>query len=110
MKIGGGSSSGGTSYSTITEEDGYLTIDATEATINWATFYPGVAGPGGYSAACVLYGARIKGAGGQLLIDTDPDNLELSFYGASPIPLQTGVAVTAAAIHAALVNLGLIAP
>ena len=32
----------------------------------------------------------------------------LGFYGASPVAQQTGVAVTAAAIHAALVNLGLI--
>ena len=33
----------------------------------------------------------------------------LAFYGTAPIAKQTGVAVTAAAIHAALVNLGLIA-
>jgi hypothetical protein len=32
----------------------------------------------------------------------------LGFYGATPVALQTGVAVTAGAIHAALVNLGLI--
>jgi hypothetical protein len=30
------------------------------------------------------------------------------FYGTTPIAKQTGVAVTAAGIHAALVNLGLI--
>jgi len=33
---------------------------------------------------------------------------EIGFYGTTAIPLQTGVAVTAAAIHAALVALGLI--
>ena len=33
----------------------------------------------------------------------------LAFYGTAPIAKQTGVAVTAEAIHAALVNLGLIA-
>ena len=33
---------------------------------------------------------------------------EIAFYGTTAIPLQTGVAVTAAAIHAALVALGLI--
>lgn len=33
----------------------------------------------------------------------------IGFYGTTPIVKQTGVAVTAAAIHAALVNLGLIA-
>lgn len=32
----------------------------------------------------------------------------IGFYGATPVAQQTGVAVTAAAIHAALVNLGLI--
>jgi hypothetical protein len=34
----------------------------------------------------------------------------LGFYGAAPVAKQTGVAVTAAAVHAALTNLGLIAP
>ena len=34
---------------------------------------------------------------------------QLGFYGAAPVAKQTGVAVTAAGIHAALVNLGLIA-
>jgi len=33
----------------------------------------------------------------------------VGFYGATPIAKQSGVAVTAAGIHAALVNLGLIA-
>ena len=32
----------------------------------------------------------------------------IGFYGTAPIALQTGVAVTAAGVHAALVNLGLI--
>lgn len=32
----------------------------------------------------------------------------IGFYGQSPVARQTGVAVTAAAIHASLVNLGLI--
>lgn len=35
---------------------------------------------------------------------------KLGFYGTTPIVKQTGVAVTAAGIHAALTNLGLIAP
>jgi len=34
--------------------------------------------------------------------------VELGFYGATPVAQQTGVAVDAAGIHAALVNLGLI--
>ena len=33
---------------------------------------------------------------------------KLGFYGKAPIARQTGVAVTAGGIHAALVNLGLI--
>lgn len=36
------------------------------------------------------------------------DGTTVGFYGTAPTTLQTGVAVTAAAIHAALVNLGLI--
>ncbi len=36
------------------------------------------------------------------------NDAKVGFYGASPVALQTGVAVTAAAVHAALVNLGLI--
>jgi hypothetical protein len=35
-------------------------------------------------------------------------NSSLGFYGAAPVAQPTGVAVTAAAIHAALVSLGLI--
>jgi len=33
---------------------------------------------------------------------------QIGFYGTTPVSLQTGVAVTAAGVHAALVNLGLI--
>lgn len=36
------------------------------------------------------------------------DGTEVGFYGATPVAQQTGVAVTAAGVHAALVNLGLI--
>lgn len=35
-------------------------------------------------------------------------NGNIGFYGSTPISQQTGVAVSASAIHAALVNLGLI--
>ncbi len=38
----------------------------------------------------------------------DHDGSTAGFYGTTPVAKQTGVAVTAAAIHAALVNLGLI--
>lgn len=36
------------------------------------------------------------------------DGATVGFYGTVPVAQQAGVAVTAAAIHAALVNLGLI--
>jgi hypothetical protein len=40
--------------------------------------------------------------------DFDHDGTNLGFYGTAPIAKQTGVAVTAGGIHAALVALGLI--
>ena len=40
--------------------------------------------------------------------DLNHDGSNVGFYGTAPVALQTGVAVTAAGIHAALVNLGLI--
>jgi hypothetical protein len=40
--------------------------------------------------------------------DLNHDGTEVGFYGTAPIAQQTGVAVTAGGIHAALVNLGLI--
>lgn len=46
--------------------------------------------------------ARIDGA-------INHDGTRAGFYGATPVPKPTGVAVTPAAIHAALVKLGLIA-
>ena len=41
--------------------------------------------------------------------DLNHDGAKAGFYATAPIVKQTGVAVTAAAVHAALVNLGLIA-
>jgi hypothetical protein len=38
----------------------------------------------------------------------DHDGATVGFYGTTPVAKQTGVAVSAAGIHAALVNLGLI--
>lgn len=40
--------------------------------------------------------------------DLNHDGAGVGFYGTAPVALQTGVAVSAAGIHAALVNLGLI--
>jgi hypothetical protein len=47
---------------------------------------------------------------GEVQIDgnLNHDGSGAGFYGTTPVAQQTGVAVTAAAIHAALVNLGLI--
>lgn len=46
-----------------------------------------------------------KTAGSDVVVVSDTG---VGFYGTAPVAQQTGVAVTAAAIHAALVNLGLI--
>ena len=46
--------------------------------------------------------------GGVQIQSSAANNRKVGFYGATPVVKQTGVAVTAAAIHAALVNLGLI--
>ena len=62
---------------------------------------------------------KSKGASGVNLVDGSGNTLvsakasamgaaQLGFYGATPTSLQTGVAVSAAGIHAALVSLGLI--
>lgn len=55
-------------------------------------------------------GVNIGGSatGGGLLLGGA--SAKVGFYGATPIVKQTGVAVSAAGVHAALVNLGLIAP
>lgn len=60
--------------------------------------------------------ARINGTDGDAIFvdleingDLDHDGAGVGFYGTAPVAKQTGVAVSAAGIHAALVNLGLIA-
>lgn len=58
-------------------------------------------------------GTRVKGSitvtnGFEQMLDGHKVSGKIGFYGMPPIAQQTGVAVTAAAIHAALVNLGLI--
>ena len=50
---------------------------------------------------------RVRGTNA-VRIDHDGTAIKLGFYGTSAIVKQTGVAVTAASIHTALVNLGLI--
>lgn len=51
---------------------------------------------------------RISGVGSGDRIFVGQGGESLSFYGATPVAQQTGVAVDAAGIHAALVALGLI--
>lgn len=50
----------------------------------------------------------INGQGNGLTIGNNAATDKIGFFGATPVTRQNGVAVTAAAIHAALVNLGLI--
>jgi hypothetical protein len=66
-----------------------------------------------YAGGSVLIGTNTDGltAGGSLAITQDLAHRgsKAGFYNTAPIAKQTGVAVTAAGIHAALVALGLIA-
>jgi hypothetical protein len=59
--------------------------------------------------AAVSLNLRAKGAGQIVSLSAHRFNGNVGFYNTTPIAKQTGVAVSAAAIHAALVNLGLIA-
>ena len=72
----------------------YISSVATEATNNYAL----------WSAS------GVNRFGGEVELDGDlnHDGTNVGFYGTAPIAQQTGVAVTAAGIHAALVALGLI--
>lgn len=69
-------------------------------------------GSGGGLTINMTWAARnrlsLQPSGGALV--TGAASSSLGFYGAAPLAKQTGVAVTAAAIHAALTALGLIAP
>jgi len=55
-----------------------------------------------------LHDFRVHGDTVDDLIHTDSSANGVGFYNATPVAKQTGVAVTAAGVHAALVNLGLI--
>jgi len=56
-----------------------------------------------------LHDFRVHGDTVDDLIQTDSSANGVGFYNATPVAKQTGVAVSAAGVHAALVNLGLIA-
>ncbi len=97
---------------------------------NSASSSPGTPRTGGGVTILAGTGSGDASVGGSVTIDARPGNStngqtlintvhaapvvichasgSLGFYGVAPVALQTGVAVTAAAIHAALVNLGLI--
>ncbi len=64
-----------------------------------------------FTEAAYINGAGKLYASGEVEIDgaLNHDGTSVGFYGTSPIAKQTGVAVDTAAIHAALVALGLIA-
>ena len=61
---------------------------------------------GGLAVFTPAFATALQLQQGTALIGTSA--AQVGFYGQTPTALQTGVAVTAAAIHAALVNLGLI--
>lgn len=108
---------------TITAEDLILTAEGT--TDNFATIY--MQSDDGTDKALIGLWTTSDGNGGpymefqdvagvgSVLLDCQDGDIRLGgaadqigFYGAAPVAQQTGVAVSAAAIHAALVNLGLI--
>jgi hypothetical protein len=75
---------------------------------------PGTIGrlnPGALTGSFTLY----DGAGNPVIVNTGTSAIRIGatggtvgFYGTTPIALQTGVAVTAGGVHAAMVALGLI--
>lgn len=92
--------SGGGGFPSITDDENGLVMS--NASGVYISEFLSVTGGQNFNGGMV-----VSGTGNQRVIDTT-DDLELGFYGASPVALQTGVAVTAGGIHAALVNLGLI--
>jgi hypothetical protein len=115
----GASSSGG---GTVTNLYGFRCVDLTVGTNNygihlavssgtnkWNVYAPGTAS--NYFAGNVLIGTLTDGmtANGSLAIAQDlaHQGTKIGFYNTAPIAKQTGVAVTAAGIHAACVALGL---
>lgn len=68
----------------------------------------------GTASTRLLHGGSflVSGDAGDLILSmfkhTGSGERRIGFFGATPVAQQTGVAVSAAGIHAALVNLGLI--
>ncbi|KKM11738.1 hypothetical protein LCGC14_1720670 [marine sediment metagenome] len=60
------------------------------------------------AAGVTVDGVLLKDGGMKITGDLDHDGSNVGFYAAAPVAQQTGVEVTAAGVHAALVNLGLI--
>jgi hypothetical protein len=86
---------------------------ATGASGNASLFFPGASTSEGYVQMSRASSFLRIGYQGEHLRFTagamQHRSANLGFYGAAPVTRPTGVAVTAAAIHAALVSLGLIA-
>lgn len=75
------------------------------------TLRPGLGTGTGTAPKFAIQGVVLTGSGSGVQSYQDMiavTGVALGFYNAAPVALQTGVAVTAVGIHAALVNLGLI--
>lgn len=75
------------------------------------TIVPGLGTGTGAAPSLTLRGVVLTGSGSGVQSYQDMvkiTGVALGFYNATPVALQTGVAVSAAGVHAALVNLGLI--
>ena len=84
----------------VTTGAGAFSVDTLSATTSVTA--PAVAGT--TSVTTPLVKASVAATGVKVADTGD----KLGFYGTAPVSLQTGVAVSAAGIHAALVSLGLI--
>jgi hypothetical protein len=80
--------------------------DAGDITLNTGS----ASGAGSSGKFQVFIGSNTAASALSILpLSASSDDAKIGFFGATPVAKPTGVAVTAAAIHAALVSLGLIA-
>lgn len=109
---------GASATAAYTDIDSMLRVYGTQADVGPSTNKVSIGSLGttdawvdaaGSTNAAVSLNLRAKGTGQIVSLSAHRFNGNVGFYGTTPIAKQTGVAVTAAAIHAALVNLGLIA-
>lgn len=108
---------GASSTAAYTDIDSMVRIYGTQLDVGPATNKASIGSLGttdawvdaGGTNANVTLNLRSKGTGQIVSLTAHRFNGNVGFYGTAPIAKQTGVAVTAAGVHAALVNLGLIA-